>query len=70
MFSIKDLGPLKYFLGIEVAWSAKGIVLSQRKYMIDILKDCGMEGCRPSSFPMEQNMHYDLDEHGPVVDAL
>lgn len=69
-FSIKDLGPLKYFLGIEVARSADGIVLSQRKYTLDILKDCGMEGCRTSLFPMEQNARYDLDENSPVVDAM
>lgn len=69
-FSIKDLGILKYFLGIEVARSTKGFVLSQRKYTLDILKDCGLEGCRPSSFPMEQNARFDHDENGQAVDAL
>ncbi|CAL1391749.1 unnamed protein product [Linum trigynum] len=54
-FSIKDLGVLKYFLGIEVARSPDGIVLSQRKYTLDILKDSGLGAARPSSFPMEQN---------------
>lgn len=68
-FSIKDLGPLKYFLGIEVARSADGMVLSQRKYTLDNLKDSGMEGCSPSTFPMEQNARYNLDEKGAAADA-
>lgn len=42
-FSFKDLGPLKYFIGIEVARTSKGIVLSQRKYTLDILKETGMQ---------------------------
>lgn len=52
-FSIKNLGPLKYFLDIEVARTAGGLVLIQRKYMLDILEDCGTIGCQPSAFHME-----------------
>ncbi|GFS31444.1 hypothetical protein Acr_00g0017370 [Actinidia rufa] len=51
-FDIKDLGPLCYFLGIEVAQSRYGISLSQQKYSLDLLQDTGMLGCRSTSTPM------------------
>jgi hypothetical protein len=44
-FEIKDLGNSKYILGIEVARSIHGIFLSQRKYVLDLLKETWMLGC-------------------------
>jgi len=38
-FEMKNLGGLKYFLGIEVARSEQGIFLSQRKYVLDLLSE-------------------------------
>jgi Reverse transcriptase (RNA-dependent DNA polymerase) len=52
-FDIKDLGLLKYFLGIEIAHSPKGLFISQRKYTLDLLKETGKLASKPTSTPME-----------------
>ena len=54
-FKMKDLGPLRYFLGIEVARSSAGVFLCQRKYTLDVISETGLLGAKPSSFPIEQN---------------
>src|SRR3954466_8916453 len=54
-FEIKDLGALKYFLGIEVARLPHDIFLSQQKYVLDLLKDTWMLGCRSVTTPVDPN---------------
>ncbi|KAG7567306.1 Reverse transcriptase RNA-dependent DNA polymerase [Arabidopsis thaliana x Arabidopsis arenosa] len=54
-FYMKDLGILRYFLGIEVARSPAGMYLCQRKYAIDIITETWLLGVRPASHPLEQN---------------
>ncbi|GJV83289.1 ribonuclease H-like domain-containing protein [Tanacetum coccineum] len=49
---IKDLGKLKYFLGIEVSDTDKGICLNQRKYVLDLSYEYGMLACKPAKTPL------------------
>jgi hypothetical protein len=49
---MKDLGGLKYFLGIEVARTKNGIYLSQQKYILDLLSETGMLKCKPVESPI------------------
>jgi Reverse transcriptase (RNA-dependent DNA polymerase) len=54
-FEMKNLGGLKYFLGIKVLRSKEGIILSQRKYILDLLAEVGMLDCKPVDTPVIQN---------------
>ncbi|XP_019090068.1 PREDICTED: uncharacterized protein LOC109128338 [Camelina sativa] len=64
--SMKDLGKLKYFLGIEVSRGSEENFLSQRKYALDIVADSGNLGSRPADTPLEQNHDLD-DDDGPLL---
>jgi len=61
-FQTKDLGNLKYFLDIEVAQSKHGVVISQRKYVLDILQETGMIDCKPVESPMDPNQKLTTEE--------
>lgn len=51
-FSIKDLGQLSYFLGVEVTPNSQGILLSQRRYILDLLAKTNMLAARPVITPL------------------
>ncbi|RVW76761.1 Retrovirus-related Pol polyprotein from transposon RE2 [Vitis vinifera] len=66
--STKDLGKLKYFLGIEITQSSSGVVLSQRKYTLDILEETGMLDCKPVDTPMDPNVKLISGQGEPLGD--
>ncbi|KAM0012969.1 putative RNA-directed DNA polymerase [Helianthus debilis subsp. tardiflorus] len=60
--AIKDLGTLHYFLGIEVIHHQKNVLLSQRKYILDILQRSGLSDCKPVNSPMNISQVLTLDD--------
>jgi histone deacetylase 1/2 len=74
--ALKDLGDLNYFLGIEVKKMNDGVLLSQGKYALDILKKASMSNCKPSPTPLsasEKLTKHEGDLLGPeesIVGAL
>ncbi|GKE31337.1 uncharacterized mitochondrial protein-like protein [Tanacetum coccineum] len=80
-FLIKDLGELKYFLGIEVIKNETALCLTHKKYCLELLNEFGMLGCKPDCTPIEINQNkpskkiiekddYPLAMHGPLKSNL
>ena len=67
-FEIKTLGKLKYFLGIEVVHSKKGIFISQQKYIIDLLKETCKTVCIPTSTLVDPNIKLGSAEEDVAMD--
>nr|GFB92125.1 putative ribonuclease H-like domain-containing protein [Tanacetum cinerariifolium] len=64
---MKDLGKLKYFLGIEVLRSKRGIFMCQKKYILDLLAETGMVDCKPTDTPIIMNQKLYMEkEAGPA----
>ena len=66
---MKDLGPMHYFLGLEVWQNLDEIILSQGKYAMEILKRFGMMDCKSMSTPMTTNLKLFGDTSSRTIDA-
>lgn len=67
-FKFRDLGPLKYFLGLEIVCSTKGISVCQQKYTLGLLEESGLMACKPSPIPMDPSIKLTQDSQEPLLD--
>ena len=68
-FQTKDLGKLRFFLGIEVAQSRDGLVISQRKYAMDILEETCLLNAKPTDTPMNSSFKLLYNQEEPLSDS-
>ena len=51
-FELKDLGPLRYFLGLQIDYKKAGFFVHQHKYLTDLLHKFNMTNCKAASTPI------------------
>ncbi|KAL2230793.1 UNVERIFIED_CONTAM: Retrovirus-related Pol polyprotein from transposon TNT 1-94 [Sesamum indicum] len=69
LFTIKDLGEAQYFLGLEFFRTQKGLVLSQKKYTQDIIRDIGLLEGKLVATPLPSGLNFSLEPDRPLKDA-
>ncbi|KAK4386695.1 Retrovirus-related Pol polyprotein from transposon RE1 [Sesamum angolense] len=67
-FTIKDLGPAKYFLGLEIARSIEGLSVTQHKYIRDIILDTGLQNSKPATTPLPTGLKFSAHDVVPLHD--
>ncbi|KAL6334026.1 hypothetical protein AAG906_000080 [Vitis piasezkii] len=69
-FSLKDLGHLSYFLGVEVIPNDHGILLSQRSYIVDLLTCTKMMDAKPVHTPLPTSPPITLHSGSSLKDPI
>jgi hypothetical protein len=67
-FAVKDLGTLNFFLGLEVISNPHGILLSQQRYIMDLLLRTKMSEAKPINTPMASTTNLSAFEGEPFPD--
>ncbi|WVZ96400.1 hypothetical protein U9M48_042040 [Paspalum notatum var. saurae] len=68
-FKMSDLGPLSFYLGIEVQQVEGVITLSQGAYAERIVEKAGLTGCNPCAIPMDPKTKLSDNSEEPPVDG-
>ncbi|KAD0157053.1 hypothetical protein E3N88_44702 [Mikania micrantha] len=66
-FAIQDMGHLSYFLGIEIIPKGKDLVLSQKKYILGLLRKAGLSEAKPVSSPLHTTANLAIGD-SPLFD--
>jgi hypothetical protein len=67
-FAVKDMGPVRHFLGINVQRTAAGFFLSQSSYAEDLLERAGMADCKPVDTPADAKPKASTADGKPIHD--
>ncbi|XP_038698025.1 uncharacterized mitochondrial protein AtMg00810-like [Tripterygium wilfordii] len=67
-FKLKDLGPMKFFLGMKIDRSTTGLMISQCNYALDLLQDFQFLDAKPLTSPTELNVHLSINDGSLLPD--
>ena len=68
-FAIKDLGALRFFLGVQVRRDDRGLFLTQSQYTEDVLERAGMSNCKPAATPVDVKQKLSAHDDDSAMDA-
>lgn len=66
-FHMKDLGPVNYFLGLEISRSPAGFFVSQKKYTLDLIQEFGLSNATPLKVPIYTHLKLTPTKGTPLL---